>query len=220
MALTIDAKVRNRFPALDIRVVLLKDVKVDRSNPELEEFKEEVLREISEGYSLETLKDVDIFRAYRGFFWRVGIDPTKVRPAAEALIRRVLAGRPIPKINSLVDAYNLASIKTGIPLAAFDKEEVEGDLTARYAEPREEFLGIGMTEPVKLKGGEIVIADEEKLIAIYPHRDSDQTKIKDSTHNVLLMTCGAPGINEEILSRAEETAVKYIVRFCGGKKHP
>ncbi|MFQ6134350.1 MAG: B3/4 domain-containing protein [Nitrososphaerales archaeon] len=218
MALTIDARVRDRFPELDIRISSLKGVKVERSYLELESFKEEVFKEISENYNLETLKDVDIFRAYRDFFWRAGIDPTKTRPAAEALIRRVLAGRPIPKINSLVDAYNLASIKTGIALAAFDEDELKGDLTARFAEPGEEFLGIGMTEPVKLKGGEIVIADEEKLIAIYPYRDSEQTMITDSTRNVLLMICGVPNVDQETLHRAEDTAVEYIVRFCGGRR--
>src|SRR5439155_24626453 len=43
-------------------------------------------------YALETLKDEPWLRAYRDFFWRVGVDPTKVRPAAEALLRRVIQG--------------------------------------------------------------------------------------------------------------------------------
>jgi DNA/RNA-binding domain of Phe-tRNA-synthetase-like protein len=218
VALTVDARVRDRFPELNIRITNLKVVKVDRSNIELESFKKEVLKQVSEDYNLETLKDIDTFRAYRDFFWRADIDPTKIRPAAEALIRRVLAGRPIPKINSLVDAYNLASIKTGIDLAAFDEDKLKGDLTARFAESGEEFFGIGMTEPMKLKGGEIIIADEEKIIAVYPHRDSDQTKITNSTHNVLLMICGVPNVDQETLHKAEDTAVEYIVKFCGGSR--
>ena len=55
-------------------------------------------------YALETLKDEPRLRAYRDFFWRVGVDPTKVRPAAEALLRRVIQGKPFPRINALVDA--------------------------------------------------------------------------------------------------------------------
>jgi DNA/RNA-binding domain of Phe-tRNA-synthetase-like protein len=218
MTLTINARVRDRFPQLTICITNLKVVKVDGSNIKLESFKKEVFKQVSEDYNLKTLKDVDIFRAYRDFFWKVDIDPTKIRPAAEALIRRVLAGKPIPKINSLVDAYNLASIKTEIALAAFDEDKLKGNLTARFAESGEEFLGIGMTEPMKLKGGEIIIADEEKIIAIYPHRDSAQTKITNSTHNVLLMICGVPNLDQETLHKAEDIAVEYIIKFCGGSR--
>ncbi len=220
MSLLIDARVWKRFPDLAILLANLKSVKIKESTQELESFKKQVFTEVSGKYNLETLRDVDIFSVYRNFFWRTGVDPTKVRPAAEALIRRVLAGRSIPKINNLVDAYNLASIKTGVALAAFDEDVVKGDLTARFAESKEEFIGIGMNKPLELKGGEIIIADKEKIIAVYPHRDSDMTKITDSTHNITLLTCGAPQIVKETLIRAEDTAVEYIVRFCGGRRQP
>jgi DNA/RNA-binding domain of Phe-tRNA-synthetase-like protein len=100
---------------------------------ELEGFKEQLFRQVKEKYSLESLKDVPIFRAYRDFFWKAGIDPTKVRPAAEALIRRILGGKAVPSINNVVDSYNLASIKTEVALAAFDEDKLKGDLIMRYA---------------------------------------------------------------------------------------
>jgi DNA/RNA-binding domain of Phe-tRNA-synthetase-like protein len=214
----IDGKVGARFPGLAILLTSLTGVTVSKSSSLLEEFKKQVLQKVSDEYKLEALKDVYLFRIYRDFFWSIGIDPTKTRPASEALIRRVLAGKPIPQINTLVDAYNLASIKTGIPLAAFDADAVIGELHARFAEPDEEFSGIGMDKPAKLKGGEIVLTDEEKLVAIYPHRDSDETKVQESTHNLLLLTCSAPGVSAETLSKAEETAVDYIIKFCGGQR--
>src|SRR5207245_9542815 len=86
-------------------------------------------------------------RAYRDFFCRVGVDPTKVRPAAEALLRRVIQGKPFPRINALVDGYNLASAETRIALAAFDIANLRGDLRMRRSRPGETFLGIGMRHP-------------------------------------------------------------------------
>jgi len=99
---------------------------------------------------------VPIFRTYRDFFWEIDIDPTKTRPASEALVRRVLQGKTLPTINTLVDAYNLASLTSGIPLAAFDYQSLEGELEMRFARKGEEFLGIGMDGPKSLDGGEIV----------------------------------------------------------------
>jgi len=67
----------------------MQGVMVERQNPELESFKMELIKKVREQYDLESLRDQPTFRAYRDFFWRIGIDPTKNRPAAEALIRRV-----------------------------------------------------------------------------------------------------------------------------------
>jgi DNA/RNA-binding domain of Phe-tRNA-synthetase-like protein len=165
---------------------------------------------------LKSLKNKPSFRAYRDFFWNIGIDPTKNRPAAEALIRRILGGRTIPTINSLVDAYNLASIKSRIALATFDADKLEGNLLMRFAEEDEKFWGIGMKKPLILKGGEIVIADSAKLVAVYPYRDADNTKVTEETKNVTVIVCGAPGISEETLNFASKVALEYILRFCDG----
>ena len=159
-----------------------------------------------------------LFRAYRDFFWRLGIDPTKDRPSAEALVRRVLAGKPFPAISNLVDAYNVASLRSGIPLATFDMDAIASwPLGLRYARAGELFLGIGMKEPVELSGRELVLADAEGPIAIYPHRDSDRTKITERTRRALVVACGAPGVAVRRLVEAAKLAADYITRFCGGR---
>jgi len=217
MDVKIDVQLKTRFPDLKVLACEIKGVKVEKRNVELEKFEDQIINHVRERYDLESLKDGLTFRAYRDFFWKIGIDPTKIRPAAEALIRRVLAGRTIPLINTLVDAYNLASIKTEIALAAFDADKLKGELVMRFAEKGEEFLGIGMEKPMSLNGGEIVVSDGEKLVAVYPYRDADNTKITEKTKNVMLLMCGVPGIGEEILQNAARVALEYILYFCDGE---
>ena len=216
MSVTISEEVRRAFPNLHVLTSSIKNVIVEKSNSELEEFKREILQEIQDAYDLENLKDRPILRAYRDFFWKLGVDPTKTRPAAEALIRRLLRGKPLPRINTLVDAYNLASIKTEIAIAAFDSDKIRGELTMRYAETGEEFLGIGMKTPLRLNGREIVISDEDKLLAVYPYRDAEDTKVTEATRNVLLLFCGVPGIPTQKLLEAKDVTLKFVTKFCGG----
>ncbi|MCW4036177.1 MAG: phenylalanine--tRNA ligase beta subunit-related protein [Candidatus Bathyarchaeota archaeon] len=218
MFLDVEADLAAKFPGLRALIIRVKDVDVRPELRELEQFKEEVAGRTKERWNLDQLREHPAFRAYRDFFWRVGIDPTKTRPAAEALIRRVLRGRPLPKINTLVDAYNLASIESTIPLAAFDEDDLAGDLLMRQADAGEEFLGIGMDKPTTLKGGEVVVQDGEKLVAIYPHRDADACKITLDTKNTLMLICGVPNIEEGLLKIAGRVAVGYIIRFCGGSE--
>lgn len=62
----------------------------------------------------------------------------------EALTRRVLAGRDLPRLNTAADAYNPASIETSIATAAFDMETVnEEALLMRRAVRFEPLHGIG-----------------------------------------------------------------------------
>lgn len=215
MKITISEEVKSRFPDLHVLLRELDGLRVRERSEELEEFKVQVYERIRTRFRLETLKDDPVIRAYRDFFWRIGIDPTKIRPASEALIRRILGGRGLPAINTLVDAYNLASAESRIALAAFDADKLEGDeLIMRFAESGEEFLGIGMEKPRRLAGGEIVVADSERLIAIYPYRDADYSKVSLETRRICLMTCGVPGISLEELEKAEALATQYIRRFC------
>jgi len=216
LQLDIEMSLTTKFSGLRVLLQSIDNVVVIKSTCPLEELKGTIAEKVRSKYTLESLKDVPIFRAYRDFFWRAGIDPTKVRPAAEALMRRILANKPIPTINTLVDAYNLASIETGIALAAFDREKLKGSLSMRAARQGDEFYGIGMSKPMRLTGGEIVVADAEKLVAVYPYRDADVSKVTESTKNVLLMVCGCPGINEAELSRAQGVACDLIVKFCQG----
>ncbi len=217
LKIKIDFQLKTSLLGLIVLICNVRDVKVEKQNFELEKFKDETTKEIREKYDLDSIKNLPTFRAYRVFFWRVGIDPTKNRPAAEALIRRILGGRTIPHINTLVDAYNLASIKTEIALAAFDANKLKGDLLMRFAKKGEIFLGIGMEKPILLRGGEIVVSDREKLVAIYPYRDADTTKVTEKTKNVIVLVCGVPGIGEETLQNAAEVALHYITGFCDGE---
>lgn len=218
MFLKVDSKLGVKFPGLNALIIRVKGVEVRRELQDLERFKAEVVEGTKGKWTLDELREQPIFRAYRDFFWRVGVDPTKTRPAAEALIRRVLRERPLPRINTLVDAYNLASIETAIPLAAFDEDDLSGELIMREAAEGEEFLGIGMEKPVVLQGGEAVVEDGAKLIAIYPYRDADACKITTSTRNTLMLICGVPNVEEDVLTRAGRVSVEFVTRFCGGSE--
>ncbi|MFB0560750.1 MAG: B3/4 domain-containing protein [Candidatus Lokiarchaeia archaeon] len=212
--LVIDQEIREKFPDLNAKTTIVDGIRIMREKSELEEFKQVVFAEIKGKYDLESLKNDEKMRKYRDFFWSIDIDPTKIRPASEALIRRILQEKPIPKINTAVGSYNLASIRSGVPLAAFDMDTINGKLHMRFSKEGELFLGIGMEKPKSLKGGEIVVSDNNKLVAIYPYRDSDDTKITLKTKKIILMSCGVPGISDSELDKALEYAVEYIQKFC------
>ncbi|MBI5252891.1 MAG: hypothetical protein HY930_00610 [Euryarchaeota archaeon] len=194
--------------------VFINGIVVKKSGSEFEEFKKEKFEELRKNYTLEALKENQLIRCYRDFYWGIGIDPTKQRPSAEALLRRVFAGKYLPSINNVVDSYNLASVLTLIPMGAYDAAKIKGELRIRYSK-EESFAGIG---GVSYKtSNEIVIADEEKLLCIYPYRDSELTKVTEATSSIAIVLCGVKGVSEEYLKESAKATLELVTKFCGGE---
>jgi len=205
-----------KFPELAICTGIIRGVSVGPVTSEVEELRNEIFEEARKSHLLEKLKNNPVVRAYRDFFWSLDIDPTKIRPSGEALLRRVLQGKGIPKISNVVDAYNLASLKTIIPLSGYDLDIISPPLTIRFSNENEIFQGIGMSEPKKLERRMLVLTDQKGILCVYPYRDADATKITEKTRNVLIVGYGAPKIATEKLEEAVETALKLIRRVAGG----
>jgi DNA/RNA-binding domain of Phe-tRNA-synthetase-like protein len=216
--LEIDEDLRTLFPGLRVLELEINDLVIKKFDQKLEDFKKRKVKEIRDKFkSLDAVKNVPVFRAYRDFYWKVGIDPTKTRPAGEALARRILGGRDLPTINTFVDSYNVESAESGVAITAFDLSSVSRDsLRMRRAAATEIFLGIGMNSPITLSGIEVVIEDENKgtLVAVYPYRDSDGSKVTEGTRDVLTMMCGVPGVPDTDLESAKALTKEYVEGNC------
>jgi DNA/RNA-binding domain of Phe-tRNA-synthetase-like protein len=216
--LLIESELQSKFPGLRVVELALSNLRISKTNSDLEEFKKTVQAELRNRIkTLDSVKDGQMFRAYRDFYWKIGIDPTKNRPSTEALVRRILGGKDLPNINTLVDSYNIASVESFVSIAAFDSAKIAPDsLLLRKARNGEAFLGIGMSSPMLLRGVEVVIEDRknEDLIACYPYRDAEKSKVTENTTGVLLMMCGVPGIPDHSLEKAKSLCQKYVDEFC------
>jgi DNA/RNA-binding domain of Phe-tRNA-synthetase-like protein len=216
LAVHYDSKVLGRFGKLPLCLGLINNVRVEKHNEQIRRLKNAVYAEVVSKYNVEALKDNPVVRAYRDFYWKLNIDPTKTRPSGEALLRRILNQNELPNVSTVVDAYNLASMKTIVPISGFDLDRLNPPFTVRFAVDGEALLGIGMDRPITLTENMLVLTDEKKVLCIYPYRDSNETKINLSTQNVLVIGYGAPGITEERLEEAVTTTLSYIKQVSGG----
>ena len=222
MALIVERSLKKEFPDLQVNELVLEGLRIRDRDLGLQSAKGNIQAEVREMFtSLEEIRENKEFRAYRDFFWKVGIDPTKTRPSAEALVRRIFGGRDLPTINTLVDSYNLASVYKRISIAAFDMDFIsEEGLLMRRATKGENFHGIGMDSNVSLKGMEVVIEDQgtSDIIAVYPYRDASESRVTLDSERVLFMMCGVPGISNKLLDEARDFTEEMVEQFCRGKE--
>ena len=130
-------QIRKDFPYLRISAILLKEATISKTPKSINNIEKKYFSQIKEKFNLENLKNDEIIRAYRDFYWKINIDPTKTRPASEALIRRILADKPLWRINSFVDSYNIASAVSRITLGAYDLNTIQ-------KEPENIYLNVRM----------------------------------------------------------------------------
>jgi DNA/RNA-binding domain of Phe-tRNA-synthetase-like protein len=203
---------------IPIKVVLgvnvVREVEVIENSGKAAELINEVSEKLKREVEVDNLREHPVVRAYRDFYWRIGIDPTKQRPSGEALVRRALRGS-IPRINNVVDAGNIASMETFVPIGLYDLDRVSGELKLRFAAEGEIFRPIGGKDD-RLEKNQIVLADEEKVLHVFPYRDSRETMIRKETRNVLVVACGVPGVEKAIVETACKKASQYIVMLAGG----
>jgi DNA/RNA-binding domain of Phe-tRNA-synthetase-like protein len=210
------ADVLARFPELAICIGTITGIHNQKENDQLRQLKKTVYEEAKTKYSVEALKDNPTVRAYRDFYWKLDIDPTKTRPSGEALLRRVLNGNELPNISTVVDAYNLASMQTVTPISGFDKDRLNPPFHIRFAK-NEAFTGIGMDKPMQLTEKMLILTDEKQVLCVYPYRDSDHTKITLLTQKAAIIGYGAPRMDQEQLKAAVERTLEYIKRVSGGE---
>lgn len=215
--LTWSKEASTRFPNLLVCTGVIRDVRIEH-NTRTEELKQSITTRMRQSYQIEQLKDDATVRAYRDLYWSLGIDPTKTRPSGEALLRRILHGNEIPTISNVVDAYNLASLETIIPLSGFDFNLISLPLEICFSREMDEFKGIGMSVSEKIGEKVLLVADKKQILCVYPYRDADATKITEKTKNVLIIGYGAPDITRKQLVDAVEKALGYIENVAGGVK--
>lgn len=201
----INSDVLQSHPSINL-FCAMTDVNV-RNNYALDPFLNELSKKLT--VSKEMLKDHPVVRALRDFYWRMGIDPTKVRPSSEALARRFLASKGIRKINSIVDAGNIASIETLVPIGIYDAGKIVDDVVLRLANQGEEFIDIS-NEKYLLQNTEIVLSDSKGVMHIFPHRDSFRTRVTDQTGRVLIVGCGVPGMEQQLTKLAVDRTIELI----------
>jgi DNA/RNA-binding domain of Phe-tRNA-synthetase-like protein len=143
---------------------------------------------------------------------KVGIDPTKRRPSSEALLRRVLKGDPLPRINSVVDVCNWCSVEFQLPYGLYDADRIEGDVVLRVGREGESYPGI-RKDDVNV-AGRIALADAIGAFG-NPTSDSARTMVTAATTRILLMVFAPRATTPDRLARVLDVTAERMREYAG-----
>lgn len=190
------------------------DVENSAYSEELWKLIDEQCEKFRQTLTTDTVKDISAIAATRRVYKACGKDPSRYRPSSEALIRRVLQGKQLYQIDTLVDLINLASITYGYSIGGFDAGKFSGDTLSlgvgREGEPYEG-IGRGMLNIAGLP----VYRDAIGGVGT-PTSDNERTKMGLATRRLVALVNGYDG-NEETVRATAQLIIRLVERFCNGR---
>ncbi len=190
---------------------VMADVKNSPFNQALWEEINTLGQQYAQTFTTETLKECPSIAATRRVYRACGKDPSRYRPASEALIRRMLQGKELYQIDTLVDLINLASITYGYSIGGFDADKIQGDtLTLGIGREGEPYEGIGRGM-INIHGLPVY---RDSLGGIgTPTSDHERTKISLTTTHLVVLINGYDGNRKRVETNAQHIQT-LLKKYC------
>jgi DNA/RNA-binding domain of Phe-tRNA-synthetase-like protein len=208
MAITIDGMLKAKWPKTALGCVSAQ-VEAQPSPPALIEELNNCEQSIWRLPEPRAMLESPQILATRAAYKTLGKDPARYRGSAEALLRRVIAGKNLPRINAVVDIINLVSVESRLSIGLYDLAHVQGDIVFRAGRAGETYKGIGKYD-LNLEGLP-VFCD-----ALGPHgsptSDSERTMVTIETRNVLAVIISFGG--EEGLDHGTQRMAELFRRYA------
>jgi len=191
IALSIEEGLRR---LLRLGLVAAAPVKIAPASPGLLQEMELRAEELAVRWAGRKPAEIEALDPARRLYKSFGIDPTKTRPSSEALLRRLLRGKPLPRIMNAVDLCNLLSLEFMLPLGLYDSAKIDGHVTLRRGRAGESYTGIRKDE-VRLDGRP-VLSDRQGAFG-NPTSDSLRTAVDDATGELWMVIFAPRSVPKE-----------------------
>lgn len=204
------------FPNAKLGVVVIKNMDNTKNSDEIITLLENANEEAKKYLVNEQLSENEVIKVYREAYTKF---KTKkgARSSIEALLKRVKQGKPVGNINPLVDIYNSASLKFGLPCGAEDIDTFKGDLELTITSEGDDFYPLGDDKNEPTLDGELCYKDELGAVCrCFNWRDGVRTMITESTKNAFIIMELIDENRENVLNEALDYIVENSKKYTLG----
>jgi DNA/RNA-binding domain of Phe-tRNA-synthetase-like protein len=155
--------------------------------------------------------------AFREILRKVGVNPRREQPSVERLLTFAFKRGELPAINTLVDAYNLISVRSLCSLGAHDLDKIALPVALRFLTGNESFTPLGSDTAATVDPKEFGYVDAAgRVLCRLDLLQADFSKVTTATVNALLIIESTTAHEPTAASRAFEDAIALVTRYCGG----
>jgi DNA/RNA-binding domain of Phe-tRNA-synthetase-like protein len=147
--------------------------------------------------------------------WKaLGADPSRYRPSAEALFRRIKKQNYLPSIHSAVDMNSFLSLQYEIPLGLYDADHIEGDAVITLGTAEDQFEGLNNRLNTLTN---ILVSKDAQGAFGSPYVDSKRTAVTGQTKNALHIFYLRPSMERDTALELLQAAANMFTGIHGGE---
>jgi len=202
-----------------VKIVFVVIRRLDNSgaNPEWQEHREVLLRELSERYNGIDVHQDPVLEGFNILHDNTGVKRRKNIPASENLIKLLQKHGSLAYINKIVDIYNIISLDTKLALGAHNIDKVSGNVTLRFTDGTERFVPLGQSEPIPVNPHEYsYIDDSNEVLCRLEIRQVQKTLVDETARNVFYIVQGNGATPDELLHQTAQKIIDLTTQYCGG----
>jgi DNA/RNA-binding domain of Phe-tRNA-synthetase-like protein len=212
LSISIDPEIRKKCPLLTLDV-LHCEVFIACENEDFWHYAEKTISEVRTIYRVDEIRKIPAIRQAREAYKALGKDPSRYRLSAEALLRRILQGKGLYKVNNVIDILNMISIRSGISIGGYDADKISGDSILSIGDENSAYNAIGRG---LLNIGNLPVLRDSAGFFGNPTSDSERTFVTEETRNFLMVFFnfeGTAAVREWL-----EESQRLLIQFARAKK--
>lgn len=217
--ITFDASPEVLSQGVRVIVLTMGGIQNKETDPGFEKLSNDITQRIAEQISTTALQEDRILQGFRDLHTSFGFSNRNFPAASESLIAYILKHHRLPRVNLLVDIYNLVSVETRLALGAHDLARVTGNVHLRFTSGNEGFLPLGSTERQRVRPGAYAyIDDDDDVICMLEVKQVEKTKVTLETSECLFILQGNAETEFSYIESTAERLISLTKRFCGGQE--
>lgn len=188
------------------------DVEIDDGSEELWNIINKKSSEIQKSVKADEILKLPNIASSRNAYKRIGKDPSRYRLSSESLLKRIVKGLGLYKVNNVVDISNFISFTSGFSVCTYDLDKVKGEILFSIGKVGETYNGIGRGA-INLE--KLPVFEDELGKFGSTTSDSERTMVTKATKHILINIISFDG--EEQLKDYMEYAVEFLEKYADGK---
>ncbi len=207
IALSIDAELKRLVPRVCVGTLVGRVVVVPQDAELWQEIDRRV-QQIHQQFTLESLRREPQIQGLWNAYKALGNDPTRYRGSSESLGRRIIQGKGLYQVNSVVDINNLVSLESLFSVGTVDLERVRPPIVLRPGRAQESYAGIGRGA-IKLEAIPVFVDQLGPFASTTS--DSERSMVSLTTERILMLVISfdGPAGLDDALRRAGDLLTRY-----------
>ncbi len=208
MKIEFASAIRQKLPFMRLGVIDFS-ARVENTSSELWQVIEAECTHIQQTLKAEEITLQSEIAAARVAYKQCGKDPSRYRPSADSLMRRIVKGLGLYQVNNVVEVLNLVSLQTGFSIGGYNGSCLKGSIFMDIGRAEEVYTGIGRGE-LNIEG--LPVLRDEIGVFGSPTSDSERSMIGFETVHTSFVFFDF-GLSDKC-KPAMESCEKLLRQYC------